>query len=54
MSQRSNYDWNCGNVTNVVTLIATLKEDLDIDDDLDVVRYFQKVVKLREEMKNVN
>ena len=31
---------------------ATLREGLDIDNDLDVVHYFQSVVKIREALKN--
>ena len=31
---------------------ATLREGLDVDNDLDVVHYFQKVVKIREALRN--
>ena len=33
---------------------ATLREGLDVDNDLDVVHYFQKVVKIREALRNVD
>ena len=31
---------------------VTLREGLDVDNDLDVVHYFQRVVKIREALKN--
>ena len=31
---------------------ATIREGLDVDNDLDVVNYFQRVVKIREALRN--
>ena len=31
---------------------ATLREGLDVDDDKDVVKYFQNVMKIREAARN--
>ena len=66
MNQKSNPEFakklwlcnECGNVDSQSHIMwcpiyATLREGLNINNNLDVVRYFQSVVKLREELKNV-
>ena len=47
----------CGNLDSQSHIMwcpsyATLREGLDIDNDLDVVHYFQSVMKIREALKN--
>ena len=63
-NQKSNQEYErklwlcdgCGNVDSQSHIMwcpsyATLREGLNIDNDLDVVHYFQSVVKIREALK---
>ena len=65
MNQKSNPEYarklwlcdDCGNVDSQSHIMwcpsyATLREELDINNDVDVVHYFQRVLKLREELKS--
>ena len=65
LNQRSNPEYErtlwlcdeCGKVDSQSHIMwcpsyATLREGLDIENDLDVVHYFQSVVKIREALKN--
>ena len=65
MNQKNNPDYartlwlceECGKVDSQSHImwcpsLTTLREGLNIDSDLDVVHYFQRVVKLRESLKN--
>ena len=65
MNQRNNPEYarklwiceECGNVNSQSHVmwcpsLATLREGLDVDNDMDVVHYFQRVVKLRKSLKD--